>query len=196
MLKLALLFLGIHYASFFSIPPINTKTQVHLHLERFNEDFNLYHIGISFKNNNTLLRYDYRPFCEPNKCEFKTINNDVNAINAINAINANANANANVINVNSNGAVVSNKQLTFVDKLYRFYIPENVPNKTIYWGETSKSLEEVEQFEKTLPKKYILGINDCRHYVNRISLWALNKRTPIWSLEKLWNITHTQKNLS
>jgi len=180
MLKLALLFLGIQYASLFSMPLINQKTQVHLHLERFNDDFNLYHIGISFKNNNSLLRYDYRPFCEPNKCEFKTINNDVN----------------NVININTNGAVVSNKQLTFVDKLYRFYIPENVPNKTIYWGETSKSLEEVEQFEKTLPKKYILGINDCRHYVNRISLWALNKRTPIWSLEKLWNITHTQTNLS
>jgi len=178
MLKLALLFLGIQYASFFSMPLNTPKTQVNLHLERFNEDFNLYHIGISFKNNNSLLRYDYRPFCEPNKCEFKTINNDVN----------------NAININTNGAVVSNKQLTFVDKLYRFYIPENVPNKTIYWGETSKSLEEVEQFEKTLPKKYILGINDCRHYVNRISLWALNKRTPIWSLEKLWNLTHT--NLS
>jgi hypothetical protein len=179
MLKLALLFLGIQYASFFSMPLNTPKTQVNLHLERFNDDFNLYHIGISFKNNNSLLRYDYRPFCEPNKCDFKTITNDVNAIS-----------------VNSNGAVASNKQLTFIDKLYRFYIPENVPNKTIYWGETSKSLEEVEQFEKTLPKKYILGINDCRHYVNRISLWALNKRTPIWSLEKLWNITHTHTNLS
>jgi hypothetical protein len=175
MLKLALLFLGIQYASFFSMPLNTPKTQVNLHLERFNDDFNLYHIGISFKNNNSLLRYDYRPFCEPNKCDFKTVN---------------------TINVNSNGAVASNKQQTFIDKLYRFYIPENVPNKTIYWGETSKSLEEVEQFEKTLPKKYILGINDCRHYVNRISLWALNKRTPIWSLEKLWNITHTQTNLS
>jgi len=175
MLKLALLFLGIQYASFFSMPLNTPKTQVNLHLERFNDDFNLYHIGISFKNNNSLLRYDYRPFCEPNKCDFKTVN---------------------TISVNSNGAVASNKQLTFIDKLYRFYIPENVPNKTIYWGETSKSLEEVEQFEKTLPKKYILGINDCRHYVNRISLWALNKRTPIWSLEKLWNITHTHTNLS
>jgi hypothetical protein len=177
MLKLALLFLGIQHASFFSMPLINQKTQVHLHLERFNDDFNLYHIGISFKNNNSLLRYDYRPFCEPNKCEFKTLN-------TINSVNIN----------NVNTLIVSNKQLTFVDKLYRFYIPENVPNKTIYWGETSKSLEEVEQFEKTLPKKYILGINDCRHYVNRISLWAVNKRTPIWSLEKLWNVTHT--NLS
>jgi hypothetical protein len=181
MLKLALLFLGIHKASFFCMPLNTPKTQVHLHLERFNDDFNLYHIGISFKNNNSLLRYDYRPFCESNKCDYKTISND---------------ANANAISVNSNGAVASNKQLTFIDKLYRFYIPENVPNKTIYWGETSKSLEEVEQFEKTLPKKYILGINDCRHYVNRISLWALNKRTPIWSLEKLWNITHTNTNLS
>lgn len=184
MLKLALLFLEIQKASFFSMPLNTPKTQVHLHLERFNDDFNLYHIGISFKNNNSLLRYDYRPFCEPNKCDFKTVN----------TISINNDANA--ISVNSNGAVASNKQLTFIDKLYRFYIPENVPNKTIYWGETSKTLEEVEQFEKTLHKKYILGINDCRHYVNRISLWALNKRTPIWSLEKLWNITHTQTNLS
>jgi hypothetical protein len=176
MLKLLLIFLGIYKGSPFSIPPISPKTQVHLHLERFNDDFNLYHIGISFKNNNNTLRYDYRPFCEPNKCEFKTLSyND----------NANNDNNDNTINV-----IVSNKQLTFVDKLYRFYIPENVPNKTIYWGETSKTLEEVEQFEKTLQKKYILGINDCRHYVNRISLWALNKRTPIWSLEKLWNMTH------
>jgi len=168
MLKLLLIFLGIYKVSAFSMPLINPKTQVNLHLERFNDDFNLYHIGISFKNNNSTLRYDYRPFCEPNKCEFKTQNND-----------------------NVNSVVVSNKQLTFVDKLYRFYIPENVPNKTIYWGETSKTLEEVEEFEKSLQKKYILGINDCRHYVNRISLWALNKRTPIWSLEKLWNMTHS-----
>ena len=175
MLKLALLFLGIHSALFFSMPVHTPKTQVNLHLERFNDDFNLYHIGISFKNNNSVLRYDYRPFCEPNKCEFKTITNDVinNAENSVNSVK------------------VISKQVTLIDKLYRFYIPENVPNKTIYWGETTKSLEEVEQFEKTLPKKYILGINDCRHYVNRISLWALNKRTPIWSLEKLWNITQT-----
>ena len=170
MLKLALLFLGIHSALFFSMPVHTPKTQVNLHLERFNDDFNLYHIGISFKNNNSVLRYDYRPFCEPNKCEFKTINNNANDATSVKVIS---------------------KQVSLIDKLYRFYIPENVPNKTIYWGETTKSLEEVEQFEKTLPKKYILGINDCRHYVNRISLWALNKRTPIWSLEKLWNITQT-----
>jgi len=144
------------------MPSNNLKTHVHLHLEKFNNDLNLYHIGISFKNEDTVLRYDYRPFCDPAKCEYKTSFTIVNA---------------------------ANKELRFVDKLYRFYIPENVPNKTIYWGETSKTLDEVVQFEKTLQKNYILGINDCRHYVNKFSRWALNKNTPIWKLDKLWNIT-------
>jgi hypothetical protein len=148
----------------FIVPTYNPKTQVHLHLEKFNNELNLYHIGISFKNDDTVLRYDYRPFCDPTKCEYKTINN---------------------IGVSSTGVI--NKELRFIDKLYRFYIPETLANKTIYWGETSKTLDEVVEFEKTLQKKYILGINDCRHYVNRFSRWALNKRTPIWKLDKLWN---------
>jgi hypothetical protein len=149
------------------VPTYNPKTQVHLHLEKFNNEFNLYHIGISFKNDDTILRYDYRPFCDPTKCEYKTINS---------------------IGVSSTSTTsVINKELRFIDKLYRFYIPETLANKTIYWGETSKTLDEVVEFEKTLQKKYILGINDCRHYVNRFSRWALNKRTPIWKLDKLWN---------
>jgi len=152
----------IHIFLAYIVPVNNIKTQVHLHLEKFNNDLNLYHIGISFKNEDTMLRYDYRPFCDPAKCEYKTSSTIVSA---------------------------PNKELRFVDKLYRFYIPENVPNKTIYWGETSKTLDEVVQFEKTLQKNYILGINDCRHYVNKFSRWALNKRTPIWKLDKLWNIT-------
>lgn len=150
------------------VPTNNPKTQVHLHLEKFNNDLNLYHIGISFTNEDTILRYDYRPFCEPSICEFKTI--------------------ASVNSATSVGSVL-NKELRFIDKLYRFYIPEKLPNKTIYWGETSKTLTEVVEFEKTMQKKYILGINDCRHYVNRFSRWALNKRTPIWKLDKLWNVT-------
>ena len=152
------------------MPTNNPKTQVHLHLEKFNNELNLYHIGISFKNEDTILRYDYRPFCEPSICEFKTV--------------------ASITSVNSVSPVL-NKELRFIDKLYRFYIPEKLPNKTIYWGETTKSLTEVVEFEKTMHKKYILGINDCRHYVNRFSRWALNKRTPIWKLDKLWNISST-----
>ena len=146
------------------MPTYNPKTQVHLHLEKFNNELNLYHIGISFKNENIILRYDYRPFCEPSICEYKTINS---------------------VSTTSTGLV--NKEVRFIDKLYRFYVPENGPNNTIYWGETSKTLDEVVELEKTMQKKYILGINDCCHYVNRFSRWALNKRTPIWKLDKLWN---------
>jgi hypothetical protein len=155
------------------VPTYNPKTQVHLHLEKFNNELNLYHIGISFKNEDIVLRYDYRPFCDPTKCEYKTINN---------------------IGVSSIGVPstsVINKEVRLIDKIYKFYIPETLPNKTIYWGETSKTLDEVVEFEKTLQKKYILGINDCRHYVNRFSRWALNKRTPIWKLDKLWNVSTT-----
>jgi len=151
------------------VPINNIKTSpnldVHLHLEKFNDQLNLYHIGISFKNEDTVLRYDYRPFCDPTKCEYKTLISSTSV------------------------SPVLNSELRFVDKLYRFYIPENVPNKTIYWGQTSKTLDEVIQFEKTLQKKYILGINDCRHYVNRFSRWAVNKQTPIWKLDKLWNMS-------
>ena len=156
------------------MPTNNPKTQVHLHLEKFNNELNLYHIGISFTNEDTILRYDYRPFCEPNKCEFKTVNSVASVAS---------------VSVATSVSPVLNKELRFIDKLYRFYIPEKLPNKTIYWGETSKTLTEVVEFEKTMQKKYILGINDCRHYVNRFSRWALNKRTPIWKLDKLWNVT-------
>lgn len=162
------------------VPTYNPKTQVHLHLEKFNNELNLYHIGISFTNEDTIIRYDYRPFCEPNKCEFKTVNS-VNSANSANSVVS--------VSVATSVSPVLNKELRFIDKLYRFYIPEKLPNKTIYWGETSKTLTEVVEFEKTMQKKYILGINDCRHYVNRFSRWALNKRTPIWKLDKLWNVT-------
>jgi len=151
------------------VPTYNPKTQVHLHLEKFNNELNLYHIGISFKNEDIVLRYDYRPFCDPTKCEYKTINN------------------IGVSSIGVSSTSVINKEVRLIDKIYKFYIPETLANKTIYWGETSKTLDEVVEFEKTLQKKYILGINDCRHYVNRFSRWALNKRTPIWKLDKLWN---------
>ena len=177
----------LHTLLAYIVPINNHKTHVHLHLEKFNNEFNLYHIGISFKNEDTILRYDYRPFCEPNICEFKTLKSVSGATDIIDITGSTDISVATDISISP----ILNKELRFVDKLYRFCIPENVPNKTIYWGKTSKTLEEVVEFEKTLQKKYILGINDCRHYVNRFSRWALNKRTPIWSLDKLWNSTYT-----
>lgn len=171
--KLLLLFSYFQNTYFFNIPINNHKTQVHLYLEQFNNNLNLYHIGISFKNDDTIIRYDYRPFCEPNNCDPNNCELNKCEYNITNTINED-----------------SKKEVTFIQKIYKFYIMENIPNKTIYWGETDKTLEEVQLFEKTLQRKYILGFNDCRHYVNRFSRWALNKRTPIWNLHKLWNQIH------
>jgi len=165
MFRLALIFSYFQNTYLFNIPINNHKTQVHLHLEKFNTKLNLYHIGISFKNDDTIIRYDYRPFCEPDNCDPNSCELNKCEYNITNTIN----------------------EETLIQKLYKFYIIENMLNKTIYWGETDKTLEEVQLFEKNLQKKYILGINDCRHYVNRFSRWALNKRTPIWGLNKLWN---------
>ena len=130
------------------LPSHHKKVIVNLHLEKFNKYYNLYHIGISFKNDNTIIRYDYRPFSEEKSS-------------------------------NTN-------QLIIIDKFYKLLLSKTIENITIFWGETNKTLKEIELFEKTLQKKYILGINDCRHYVNCFSLWTLNKRTPIWNLHKLY----------
>ena len=47
--------------------------------------------------------------------------------------------------------------------------------------------EEILEFEKSLHKRYILGFNDCRHYVNRFTGWCLSNPTPIWKLHRVWN---------
>jgi hypothetical protein len=133
---------------------IHTKKKVHLHLEKFNTHYNLFHIGISFENEEYAIRYDYLPFREQ-------ANNNVNFEN--------------------------NKKVSILDKLYQCLLPKKIETRIIYWGETHKTFEEIELFEQTLQKKYILGIHDCRHYVNKFSIWAVNKKTPIWKLNTLWN---------
>lgn len=59
--------------------------------------------------------------------------------------------------------------------------------QNIVWGTTNKTIEEILQFEKSLHKRYILGFNDCRHYVNRFTGWCLSNPTPIWKLHRVWN---------
>lgn len=40
----------------------STSKRVFLHMERFNNKFNLIHTGISFSDNRKTVRYDFRPF--------------------------------------------------------------------------------------------------------------------------------------
>lgn len=136
------------------------KTQVTIHLEKFNEQYNLLHIGVSFNYMFETLRYDYRPFCETDECTYETTNID----------------RLNPREVFPNTDLLNNLEMS-----------DDIEKKDIYWGETDKTLVEIQEFEKTLHTKYILGINDCRHYVNSFTDWALNKPTPIWQLNKLWD---------
>lgn len=58
-------------------------------------------------------------------------------------------------------------------------------SNNILIGITNYSIEEIINYEKTINKKYILEIYDCRHYVNNLCLWTLNIGIPIWNLDKL-----------
>lgn len=62
----------------------------------------------------------------------------------------------------------------------------NVKNnyKTIFWGYSNKSFNQIIEYEKTININYVLGINDCRHYVNNLTIWCMNNGTPIWGLYK------------
>lgn len=58
--------------------------------------------------------------------------------------------------------------------------------KQMVWGETDRSWGEIMAFEQTLCHRYILGIYDCRHYVNAFSRWSTGTGTPIWRLHLLY----------
>jgi hypothetical protein len=58
---------------------------------------------------------------------------------------------------------------------------------TLLWEYTDKTLDEVMEFEKNMEHQYVLGVNDCRHYVRLLTAWACDKPTPIWLLAKLAN---------
>ena len=151
--------------SLFSIPDnYKRPNKVYLHLEKFNERYNLLHVGISFDNNIRKIRYDYRAF-----------KNDQNYLTD-----------------DMSGAL---------DIFPTMYIPQdideyaNIEKRKIYWGTTNKTIHEIILFEKSLRKRYILGIYDCRHYVNKFSIWALNKPSPIWNLHILWNSLENDINM-
>ena len=155
----------------FYIKP-KTKTKTFLHLEKFNEKYNLLHIGVSFISANKCARFDFRQSEE--QMSFMTYTN---------------------YPFNYIYFYLLNKQFTIRQNpdIYPLFLLdyEKSSNKfqtiDIYWGSTNKSIEEIIEFEKTLNKKYILGINDCRHYSRKLTKWALDKPTPIWKLSKLFN---------
>lgn len=74
-----------------------------------------------------------------------------------------------------------NRDITFKDRA--------IDVKTLYWGTTNMTIEEIIDCEMQLTKRYkhyFLGINDCRHYAHRITKKTTGLGTPIWKLKNLW----------
>lgn len=67
---------------------------------------------------------------------------------------------------------------------YNFLNP-TLKEYTYLWGYTNKTLDEIKQYEANLNYKYILGFNDCRHYVKNLTIWSTNSPTPVWQLNTL-----------
>ena len=156
----------------FSLPFYKEQNRVMLHLEKFNEKFNLLHIGISFNNNVDIIRFDFRPH-NYGKTYLTSEKDRTN----INFIFPDANIEDTYINL-------------FED--YRntiIFDTNNINKKNIFWGITNKTQSEILEFERDvlLKRRYKLGIYDCRHFVNEFTIWCLGKETPIWKLKNLWN---------
>ena len=172
MSLLYILLLLLNLTNCYNIPLFlanNEKTKVLLHLERFNERYNLLHIGISFSSENKNIRYDFRPYSEDvgyltttmDRREFSSIFPEIDVTN------------------------------DFEEQYRRYrdaiiFDTKELTTKDIFWGFTNYTFDEIVEYEKTLHKRYRVGLYDCRHYVNRFTSWCLDKPTPIWTLHRLW----------
>ena len=169
-----ILFLFIYlffYIYAYNLPFLKEQNRVVLHLEKFNEKFNLLHVGISFNNDREIIRFDFRPHnygktyltTESERLNFDLLFPDMNA----------------------------NEDFVNLFNEYRntlIFDTENIYKKNILWGITNKTQNDILEYERNVlvNRRYKLGLYDCRHFVNEFTLWCLDKPTPIWKLKYLW----------
>lgn len=169
-----LIFLFIYFINIysFSLPFFKEQNKVILHLEKFNEKFNLLHIGISFNNDRDIIRFDFRPH-NYGKTYLTTEKDRMN----LNLLFPDMSADDNFVNL------FEEYRNTLI------FDTENIYKKNIFWGVTNKTQNEILEFERDvlINRRYKLGIYDCRHFVNEFTLWCLDKPTPIWKLKNLWD---------
>ena len=142
---------------------IPSPTKVYINLEKVNPIIT--HTGITFINEdeNKIIRYDFRAF--NNNDDYST--------------NDESRKNVTLMFPNINPKFLDLKGFNeFRDDILLY-------SDNILLGTTNYSIEEIIEYERTISKKYILGIYDCRHYVNKLCIWTLNKSIPIWNLDKL-----------
>ena len=136
-----------------------------LHIEKFNARPALYHIAIEFEDVfQNKKRYDFRPGTV-HRTYLTTITqrNDIQLL------------------------MPDLWPENYQDVYMEYRTNMDLFSKTIYWGKTQKTWDEIVNFEKQyLCKKYILGYYDCRHYVSNFAMFTTGNRTPIWTLNSLY----------
>ncbi len=144
--------------------------RVYLHLEKFHEPLNLLHTGISFSDGFKNVRYDFRPFGTSGR-SYETSANDLLEFERLFPV-----------------AVTQDFVTDEFREDFRRH-REELQTKTILWGVTNKTWKQIADFEleHLCPKRYILGVYDCRHYTRDLSLWSCNNATPVWTLRLLWD---------
>ena len=162
--------MNLFYLFMYSFLINKNFVNVYINIEKVNKY--LIHSGITFEdiNNNERIRYDFRAFND----NYEYITTDESRKNVTLMF-------PNLDNIFLDLKGLNNLNNENTDEKNEMFLI----SKEIFWGTTNYSLQDIKDFEKTLHKKYIIGLYDCRHYVNEFSLWALNKSSPIWDLHKL-----------
>jgi hypothetical protein len=141
-------------------------TKIFLNLDKFNNF--IIHSGITLKNSERQIRYDFRAF------------------NKNNTYITNKYTRQNVNHMFPNLFDTKSKHPIAIAIDYNYiYNKIKYKSKEVYWGTSNFSIEELIKIENNLDKNYLLGIYDCRHYVNEFCKIALDKEIPIWNLNSL-----------
>ncbi len=161
--------MNLFYLFMYSFLINKNFVNVYINIEKVNKY--LIHSGITFEdiNNNERIRYDFRAFND----NYEYITTDESRKNVTLMF---PNLDNNFLDLKG----LNNLNNENTDEKNEMFLI----SKEIFWGTTNYSLQDIKDFEQTLHKKYIIGLYDCRHYVNEFSLWALNKSSPIWDLHK------------
>ena len=137
-------------------------TKVYINIEKPNSIIT--HTGITFENKNEKIRYDFRAF---------NINDDY-------ITTEESRKNITLMFPKIDARFFDYKGFNEFRTNITFF------SKEILLGTTNYSIEEIIKYEKKMNKIYILGLYDCRHYVNELTLWSLNYSIPIWNLDRLY----------
>ena len=136
-----------------------------LHLEKIPKGIT--HTGISFRNDYKSVRYDFRAFNENNTCMTSHIRNE-NGKNLIELY-------PNLYDQDFNEYYRCILENFFINEPY-------VIKKDVVLGSTEKSFQEIENYSNSINTKYIFCVYDCRHYVDKMSIFCGTEHIPIWNL--------------